>query len=206
MVKNPNILLPGAGGFAAINAIKSLRKINYSGRIITTDSNLLSAGFYLADKGYVLPRIKDKDFLDKSLEIIKKEKIELILPTSGFDIIPYSVNKEYLTSLGVTCYFSNNEVINLCNNKFNFYKKIKKKFPTPGFTVDLNSDITFPIFAKPIEGKGSRNTFLVNNENELESINSKYSDMIFCEYLPGKEYTIDILSDLKWKIYSSSSS
>ncbi len=199
MVKSPNILLPGAGGFAAINAIKSLRKIDYQGRIITTDSNLLSAGFYLADKGYVLPKIKEKNFFEEALEIIKKEKIELILPTSGFDIIPYSQNKNILKNIGVTCFFSDIDVIDLCNNKYNFYKRIEKDFPTPKFSLEPNTGLSFPVFAKPIAGKGSRNTFLINSENELQNISSKYSDMIYCEYLPGKEYTIDVLSDLEGK-------
>ncbi len=196
MVKSPNILLPGAGGFAAINAIKSLRKINYQGKIVTTDSNQLSAGFYLADKGYVLPKIKEKNFFEKALEIIKKENIELILPTSGFDIIPYSQNKDVLKNFGVTCFFSDIDVINLCNNKNNFYKRIENNFPIPQFQLDINSDIIFPIFAKPVEGKGSRNTFLINDKKELQNISSKYQDMMYCEYLPGKEYTIDVLSDM----------
>lgn len=193
--KDLNILVPGAGGFAAVNVIKSLRKINFKGKIITTDSNPLSVGFYLSDSYYVLPKIDDENFMDNANEILLKEKIDLILPTSGFDIIPYSKHKAALEKKGITCFFSDYETIELCNNKYKFYEKIKEKFPIPKFSRMKEATGDFPLFVKPIKGKGSRNTYLCNSQSELDYILNKYSDMLVCEYLPGKEYTIDVLSD-----------
>lgn len=195
-MKNYNILIPGAGGFAAVNAIKSLKMSGFEGKIITSDSNPLSVGFYLADVYYVLPKSDDANFIEKSIEVIKKENIEIILPTSGFDIIQYSLHKKDLKELGVTCFFSDYNEIEICNNKFEFYKKIKFDFPIPGYSISINEHIDYPIFIKPIIGKGSRNTFICRNEEELEYINSNYSNMLYCEFLPGKEYTIDVLSDM----------
>ena len=43
-----NVLIPGAGGPAGINTIKSLRLSLFKGNIVSTDSNSLSAGFFLA--------------------------------------------------------------------------------------------------------------------------------------------------------------
>ena len=191
-----NILVPGAGGFAAINVIKSLRKTNFNGKIITTDSNSLSAGFYLSDSYYVLPRIDDVNFMDKAYEVIFKEKINLIIPTSGFDIIPYSKNKKELEKKGVSCFFSDYETIELCNNKYKFYEKIKGNFPIPYFTLSFDEVNKFPVFVKPIKGKGSRNVYLCNSKDELDYVLNKHSDMLLCEYLPGREYTIDVLSDM----------
>ncbi len=197
-MKGKNILIPGAGGFAAVNVIKSLRKSNvFSFSLVTTDANPLSVGFHLADKGYVLPKISDKNFLEEAIALIKKEKIDIILPTSGFDIIVYSKHKKEIEKLGVTCFFSDYDVINLCNNKIKFYEATKLAgFKVPKYTDDIKKIDFFPIFAKPIQGKGSRDTFLINSIKDLEYINEKYQDMIYSEYLPGIEYTIDVLSDL----------
>jgi carbamoyl-phosphate synthase large subunit len=49
-----NVLIPGAGGPAGINTIKSLRLVSFKGKIISTDSNYLSAGFFLSDLYYVI--------------------------------------------------------------------------------------------------------------------------------------------------------
>ena len=199
-MKNNNILVPGGGGFASVNAIKSLRLLkNKKLKLITTDSNPLSVGFYLADNGYVLPKINETSFMSKAIEIIKKEQIDLILPTSGFDIIPYANKKSLLSEMGVTCFFSDLDVINLCDNKSEFYSKcFKKGFGVPEVFNNPEKNIKNEyVFAKPIKGKGSRDVFLIKNKNQLEYVKSNFENMIYTEYLPGKEYTVDVLLDLK---------
>ncbi|HEX7257588.1 MAG TPA: hypothetical protein VF242_05970, partial [Nitrososphaeraceae archaeon] len=62
-----NVLIPGAGGPAGINTIKSLRIISFKGKIISTDSNHLSAGFFLSDSYYVIPPYDDEFFIDNLL-------------------------------------------------------------------------------------------------------------------------------------------
>ena len=190
-----NILIPGAGGAAGIGAINSLRMCKFKGNIVSTDVDVLSAGLYLADKGYVVPFANDPSFFQEALKIIENERVNIILPTSGFDIVPYSKNKKVLENKGVIPVISDSEVIETCLNKEEFYYKLKDKFDLP-YTTTNPSKIVFPCIAKPIFGKGSKNVFICHDENELSRILSKYNDMIIQEYLPGKEYTIDVLSDL----------
>ncbi len=190
-----NVLIPGAGGATGIGAIKSLRMCKFKGKIVSTDSDILSAGLYLADKGYVVPPANDPSFFQEARNIIEKEQIDIILPTSGFDIVPYSKNKKVLEDEGVIPVISDYEVIETCLNKEKFFYKIKDKFNLP-YTTTNPSEIVFPCITKPIFGKGSKNVFICHDENELDTILSKYNDMIIQEYLPGKEYTIDVLSDL----------
>jgi carbamoyl-phosphate synthase large subunit len=52
------------------------------------------------------------------------------------------------------------------------------------------------VIAKPRSGKGSRDVIMIEDESDLRYVTSKYHDMIFQQYLPGIEYTIDVLSDL----------
>ena len=191
-----NVLVPGAGGAAGIGAIKSLRLANFQGKIVATDSDKLSAGLYLADNGYVVPPADSPSFLQEVMKIIKEEQIDIILPTSGFDIIPYSRNKKILESENVIAAMSDYEVIDTCLNKQSFYHKLRSTFSLPYTTRDPDQMNTFPCIAKPIRGKGSRNIFTCYNKKELEEILSKHNDLIIQEYLPGKEYTIDVLSDL----------
>ncbi len=192
-----NILIPGAGSFAAICAIKALKKINFNGKIIATDANPLSAGFHLADKSYVFPPITDKNFFEKALEVIKKENVNVILPTSGFDIIPYSKHKKKLQALGVNVIISDYETIKLCKDKWKFYLKFKYKFKIPYTVLDPQKIESFPCFIKPRKGKGSRESFICENASELDYWYNKLEDAVIQEYLPGKEFTIDVLSDLK---------
>jgi len=191
-----NVLIPGAGGAAGIGAIKSLRMCKFQGKIVSTDADILSAGLYLADKGYVVPPANDPSFFREAMGIIEKEQIKIILPTSGFDIVPYSKNKKVLENNGVISVISDYKVIETCLNKEKFYYKLKDKFDLPYTTTNPSEIDTFPCIVKPIFGKGSRNIFICHDENELRMILSRYNDMLIQEYLPGKEYTIDVLSDL----------
>lgn len=192
----PNVLIPGAGGAAGIGAIKSLRLAHYSGKIISTDLNPLSAGLYLADRGYVVPAADDTDFLSSVEEIIHKEDIDVILPTSGFDIIPYSQNKDKLNDLSVIPVISDYDVIESCTDKLKFYNLLKNHFILPYTSSDISEIYEYPCIVKPIHGKGSRDVFLCNDCHELSQITSKYDGMLVQEYLPGTEYTIDVMSDL----------
>ena len=191
-----NVLIPGAGGAAGIGAIKSLRMCKFDGKIISTDANILSAGLYLADKGCVVPPANNPAFFQAVMKIIKNEQVGVILPTSGFDIAPYSKSKKLLESEGVIPVISDNRVIETCLNKEKFYHELKDEFDLPYTTTDSSKIDIFPCVSKPIFGKGSKNVFICRDENELERVLSRYNNMLIQECLPGKEYTIDVLSDL----------
>ncbi len=87
-----NILFLSAGGPLAHGAIKSLRDINFDGKIVSIDSNPLSAGFYLSDSYHIVPKAFEDGYIEKIWKIINKENIDLILPTSSNDIVTISKN------------------------------------------------------------------------------------------------------------------
>lgn len=194
-----NVLIPGAGGPAGINTIKSLRLVSFKGKIISTDSNYLSAGFFLSDLYYVIPRYDNEFFIDNLLRVIKEQNIKVLMPSSGFDIYGYSDNYNLIREYGAIPIVSRRKVLEICRDKLLSYQFLSKKFPF-AFTTEYPEKIdTFPIIAKPRFGKGSSNIILIENKLELEFVMRKFENMIFQEYLPGTEYTVDVLSDLTEK-------
>jgi carbamoyl-phosphate synthase large subunit len=194
---SPTILLPGAGGTAAICALKSLRMAGFSGRIVSTDADPLSPGFYLVDGYATLPPISDAQFFDRALEFIERERVTLILPTSGFDILVYSQRKAELERRGVTVAMSDYPAIERCVDKWLFYQLTRERFPMPHTILDPQQGVTFPCFVKPVRGKGSRGIALCRTAEELVHQQTLRQDLLIQEYLPGEEYTIDVLSDLQ---------
>ena len=187
-----NILISSAGGPAAVGVIKSLRNIDFEGRIVSIDCNEVSVGRYLSDKFYKVPQSTDKSFIKELLDIVERESIDLILPT-GLEIVPISQN---ISLLGDTVAFmSDHETIMLCNDKFEFYNKCKDDFPLP--KTFISSFMISTPFVKPrIEIGGSRGAFLCKNKEHFDILKEDY-DYVFQEYLPGQEYTIDVLCDMK---------
>ncbi len=195
----PTVLLPGGGGDAAIGAMRSLRRAGFKGRIVSTDANPLSTGLYLADRRHVLPPISDDTFFERALEVIEQEKIDVIFPTSGFDTLIYSQRKKELEARGVIVAMSDWSAVETCIDKWAFYEKTREHFPLPKTSLDSDRWADFPCFVKPVRGKGARGIAMCKDASELAYQVSQRDDLIISDYLPGEEYSIDCLSDLRGK-------
>tara|TARA_B100001094_G_scaffold256799_1_gene256123 strand:- start:5238 stop:6149 length:912 start_codon:yes stop_codon:yes gene_type:complete len=188
-----NVLILSAGGPAGYGSIKSLRDINFSGKIVSIDGDELAVGFHMSDKYYVVPNVDDKDYIPQVLKIVDKEKIDLILPT-GSDVEPISKNAHLFEG---KLFMSDYESIMDCTDKWRFYNKCKDKFPLPKTFKGEYGDLNNYIFKKPISGSGSRGCKKVNITDASSWREFPIPDMIYSEYLPGQEYTIDVLCDMK---------
>jgi len=195
-VSNSTILVPGASAPAAINTIKSLKMVKYPVRIVSSDTNPVSAGFYMSDAHELLPEIESKSYLSRLFEIITKHKISILMPSSGYDIYHYSKYKKKLLKLGALPEVSDVKTMEICRDKMQTYHHLSKKFDLPLTTLDSKKLEGFPLIAKPRYGKGSKGIVKIENPLDLRYIQSKQNGFIFQEYLPGPEYTIDVLSDL----------
>ena len=191
------ILVPSASAPAGINTIKSLKMVKYPVRIVASDSNPISAGFFMSDAYEVLPEIDSKLYITRLFDIVEKHKIEILMPSSGYDIYQYSENKEKLLKLGALPVVSDKKTMERCRDKMQTFNYLSKKFNLPFTTSDYKKTSRFPLIAKPRYGKGSKGIVKIDNEKELKYIQIKKDNLIFQEYLPGTEYTIDVLSDLE---------
>src|SRR5262245_38498498 len=138
------VLISGAGGAAAVGAIKSLRLAGFDGRIVATDADPLSAGLYLADAFRAVPRADDPAFYPALVALIEHERIDVILPTSGFDIYEYARHRRELEALGVVVAMSDLDAMRTCADKWEFHLKSQGAFPVPETSKDPERWQTFP--------------------------------------------------------------
>ena len=199
MPRSTTVLVPGAAAPAGINTIKSLRMAGFGGKIIATDSNSLCAGFFMADANEVIPEADDHSFADRLFKIVKKHQVKVLMPSSGFDIYPYSEHRKQLEDIGAQAIVSDRDKLEICRDKMLTFQTLGKRFVLPFTTTDADKIDGFPVLAKPRFGKGSRGIVKIDDESDLKYILSKRDDLVFQEYLPGTEYTVDVLSDLNGK-------
>jgi carbamoyl-phosphate synthase large subunit len=195
----PTVLLPGAGGDAAIGAIRSLRRAGFKGKLVTSDADPSSPGFYLADAYAVLPPIKDPGFFAAALRLMEREGVQIVLPTSGFDTLVYAERQGELAELGICAVMSPHEAVQTCVDKWRFHQAVRERFPVPATTLRADEVREFPCFVKPRHGKGSRDIALCRSRAELAARLEARDDLLIQEYLPGEEFSIDTLSDLAGK-------
>jgi carbamoyl-phosphate synthase large subunit len=171
----------------------------FGGKILATDSSSLSAGFFMADINEVIPQADENSFLDRLFHIVKTYQVEVLMPSSGSDIYHYSENRKQLAEMGAEAIVSDRGKLEICRDKMLTFQTLSNKFLLPFTTAESNKIDTFPVLAKPRFGKGSRGIVKIDDESDLRYILSKRDDLVFQEYLPGTEYTIDVLSDLNGK-------
>ena len=78
----------------------------------------------------------------------------------------------------------------------NFISSLEKVFLFPARPLICDS-MEFPCVVKPVRGKGSRGIALCRTEEELACQLKNHQGLLIQEYLPGEEYSIDVLSDLQ---------
>lgn len=171
----------------------------FGGKIVATDSSYLSPGFFMCDVNEVIPEAENHFFIDRLNAIVSKYNVKMLLPTSGFDIYPYSEFRELLMKSGAYPVVSDKDSLVTCRDKMLTFERLSGKFDLPFTTTDPSEIDSFPIVAKPRYGKGSRDIMILNDSDDLKYVTSKMIDLIFQEFLPGTEYTIDVLSNLEKK-------
>ena len=193
-----SVIVPGAANPAGINTIKSLRMARFEGKIIATDSCELSAGFFMASAYVVMPNVIDEEnYMIKLEDLIRSHNVQVLMPSSGYDIYPYSKYRRQIEELGAKPIVSDLESIEICHDKMITFQKLNGKFDLPFTTANPDKIGEFPVVAKARREKGEYDMTLLEDEGDLKYLCSKFSNVIFQEYLPGIEYTVDVLCNLE---------
>ncbi|MBR4618650.1 MAG: ATP-grasp domain-containing protein [Bacilli bacterium] len=198
-----NILITSAG--TRNKVVQYFRKeFKDLGKVIATDMSDLAPAVYEADNFYLVPRIDDPTYIDKLLEICKKENIDCLFALIDPELSLIAKNKDRFLEIGVTPLISNYDAVELAFDKYemfkylnsNGYKTAKSYIDKDEFYKDLeNGIISFPVFVKPYKGSASININKVSSKEEIDTLFDVYDDLIIQEFLDGKEIGADVYID-----------
>lgn len=188
------ILLTACGCPGASTLIRMLK--NNGERpvtIIGTDMDDEAIGRFFTDDFYQVPPGKSDEYIPKMLEIVEKEKPDVLFPQSTFEVYPLAKNKQEFEQYGTPVVVSDPNAIETANNKYNMYQTLKKNtnlslpqyelvHSLPEF-LDAIEKIGYPekpVIFKPPVGKGSRGVRILDS-----TINRK---QILMEKKPNSKY------------------
>ncbi len=221
-----NILLTSVGRRAyIIDYLRDIYKdLGLSGNVVATNSDMNTTAMSVADKAFESPLIYDKEYIPFLLDLCRNEKIDILISLFDIDLMILAKNKAEFEALGVKVIVSNEDVINICNDKFEMLEYLKKiNMPVPETYLDLDKALEYADFdkktyiLKPRWGMGSLSIFEAENKKELEvlyekakkSIQKSYlrfesnADMnraiLIQEKIKGDEFGLDIFNDLEGK-------
>lgn len=191
-----NIAITGVGGGVGQSILKSLFETDYN--LISLNGELFGAGLYATKTSYLIPYATETNFINRLLEICKKEKIALLFPGLDAELMLLSLNIDAFKAIGTIVVVSSPEVITISNDKQQTYNHLIKSGVNIPFTTSIEnftpSQESFPLIIKQkIGGARSINVHIIKSYLEWKSIIDKIgeniSDYIVMEYIEGDEYT-----------------
>lgn len=141
-----------------------------------------------------LPYYDDNSFLEALIPILKKYKIDFIIPGMDEAAFLLKLNEHHLPCKVI---YAELDVAKIIRRKSDTYNSLKDLIPVPKLlSPEKLTESQFPIFTKPDIGYGSRGAQKINKLDDLKQLlPDAINNNIFMEYLPGSELTVDCFSD-----------
>ena len=175
-------------------------------RILGVDANpALAPASYFVDQCFKVPPVEDKSYVDSLLTVSKAEKVDLLIPLFEPEFFLLEDNRFEFEKNGVLLLLSNRQVLAICQDKWQtsqFFTTHGIQTPQTWIKSGLSSNPPLPVFVKPRKGMGSRGAQRVDTLEQLEFILQQDAELLIQEFIPGKEYTLDILADLEGQVLS----
>jgi carbamoyl-phosphate synthase large subunit len=209
-MNNKNVLILSAGRrVELVKAFKNAqKKLNMqNAKVIAVDISKYAPALYFADNFYLVPRVTDIKYIDTIIDIAIKENIDLIVPTIDTELYVLALNKRLIEEkTNAKVLISDKEIIEICNDKnktIEFLQQNGFDLPNTLNEDDLkNKAYKFPLFIKPKDGSSSINTFIINDEKELQFFKEYVKEPIIQERIEGNEYTVDVCMDFEGNVIS----
>ena len=220
-----NVYMPGTAASIKNNGERNVRLI---GADMNHDDTILQ----MFDQYYQVPRGDDPSYADAILDICIKEKVDVVIPIMSVELETLAKNADRFAAAGVALSVSDLEPLRIANDKLALLKFMQENgIPTARFcevncVADVDKaleEVGIPVVFKTTEGSGSRGMRIIDPCKSRfdilfhEKPTSAYvtlqdfketlqegqmPQMLAMEYLPGHEYTVDMLCDHGKVLYS----
>jgi carbamoyl-phosphate synthase large subunit len=204
------VLVTGAGGPAAIAAMKSLRA-EESVQLIAADMDPWAAGLYLTPERTLVPAGAAPDFTAVLLDRCRTLGVDVVLPTVDAELQPLARAREEFAAAGVALLLAPAAALDVILDKLTLAEHCAGVVRVPrtelfGPSLDP-AGWTYPVVVKPRRGSGSRGVVIVDSAAELAALdrspNFIEQGLIVQEFLPGEEYSVDVLADAAGQVIAS---
>ncbi len=187
--------------------VGAIKRLGVRGNVITTDMNSLSPGLYFSDRHYLVPLTTDTRYIPIIKSICFKERIHLLIPTIDDELPLFGAHAESFLGMGARVAISSAETGIICNDKYRSMQFLREQgIPVPETWLPHElefKELSYPLFLKPRSGRGSVGAYPIRDEGDLRFFLNYVPDVVVQRFLPGREFTIDVLCDFNGKVISA---
>lgn len=187
------LVFPGGmeNGIEIYNSLKFCKEVT----LFSASSPVPNQAFYLYKNNNIVRDVRKEGWIDDLNKIIKKHHIDIIYPANSFVIDAlYSKKSE----IDAPILLPSDEVIKITRSKKNTLDLLKNIIPLPQVYKNQKEINKFPVFIKPDNGYGAQGAQRIDTPQELTLVD--FNKFIVQELLPGREYTVDCISDNEGKL------
>jgi len=173
--------------------------------LVGADVTEQSAALQCCDRKYVAKPVTHRQYRKEILDIIRREKVDIVVPTVDLDLPIWAALREPLTKMDCTALISSPEAVRICQDKRRMYRFLQEHgFDTPATMSAAQARklkrYTFPYFLKPWDGYASRGSYIARTPDELKFFSRHVPNCIVQEYIEGVEHTVDVLVDFAGRV------
>ena len=201
------VLVTGAGGPAAVSVIKSLSR-DPSVHLLAADMDPWAAGLYLLppEDRTLIPAGLDPDFADAVLARCRALQVDVVIPTVDAEMRPLARCRAGYAGAGISLLLAPDHALDTTLDKLALARACAGQVPVPR-TEPCDAALdpaswTYPVVVKPRTGSGSRDIAVLGTAAELAA-RERSAEFIVQQYLPGDEYSIDVLADARGQVIAA---
>lgn len=190
-MRRRNVLIFPAGTEIGLEIARALWhckevRLHAAGQDVSNHARFIHADYH------VIPGVKEAGWEMALKELCNSLSIDYIFPCHDDVIVALSRIRNEIPAVLVT---SPQETCEITRSKSATYRTFRGIVPVPVIHETVNSVRDFPVIVKPDRGQGSFGVVKARSSEELQRAWSELEQAVICEYLPGKEYTVDCFSD-----------
>lgn len=195
----PRVLITGAGGPAAVAAIRTLRD---RAEVFAVDIDPLAVGLYLVgdDRRALVPRGDDADFGERLLELAIAWRIDVVIPTVDGELVQLARQRNRFGERDVRVMVADEAALVSTLDKYKLSRAldgndvprtmlVHPRFASNAWTV---AGEHWPAIAKPRFGSGGRGVCTVNGQADMATV-PRDGSFVLQQLLPGDEMSVDML-------------
>ncbi|NCD41936.1 MAG: carbamoyl-phosphate synthase subunit L [Bacteroidia bacterium] len=194
------VLVSGASGIVGYGILRSLRLSAEDIRLVGTTIYQDSVVPAFCDIFELAPPTSQDGYLEWLNSVVSRHSVDLIIPSIECDVYKWNEHREAIESSGVKVLLNNENLIELCHDKWLFYNALKRfapEFAIPtrieGSYDSLVEEYSLPFLLKPRCGFASKGIVQVANQAVFDEHKALLGPLLMAQPIVGscdEEYTV----------------
>jgi carbamoyl-phosphate synthase large subunit len=176
--------------------------------LLAADMDPWAAGLYLVPSPdrLVVPAGSAAGFAKTMLDICASRQVDVLLPTVDAELEPLAAARDDFSAGGTELLLASAATLSVTLDKLALARHCAAAVLVP--RTELFSprfdpgSWAYPVIVKPRRGSGSRGVRRIDSAAALGAV-GRSDDLIVQEFLPGTEYSIDVLADAAGHVVAS---